>query len=271
MTTGRLFVFSGAGLSADSGVPTFFGASGAYAGFDRPEELVSSRTMRERPEVIQRFCDDLRSGLARAAPNDAHLRLADLARQLGERFLHVTQNIDDMMERAGHEGTLHVHGYLPRMRSIGNTKVVEEIGHARYWDGDPTLAPERGFQFRCPKSNSRYRPDVVLFGEPAPLYGRLYKEIARLGEEDLAIVVGTRGEVVAIGDLLKRQPCRKVLVDPNPSEFIDERDFDILLRKGAAEAADDILDIALSHVTPLETGGGAGLIGAAAVDQSPLT
>ncbi|MDW9481211.1 hypothetical protein GOB57_21435 [Sinorhizobium meliloti] len=101
------------------------------------------------------------------------------------------------------------------MRHPGNPKITEDIGFTRYWD-DPCLAPARGFQFRG-NDGVRYRPDVVLFEEMAPLYATLLDTIEELRSDDVAVVIGTRGEVVRIGYMLAAKKCRKLLVtSPSP-------------------------------------------------------
>lgn len=133
----RAVFITGAGLSADSGMRTFRGDDGYYKGI-RAEELMSARTLKDRPEAIHRFCDDRRSELGRFQPNAAHWTIARLAADYGNRVVHLSQNIDNLMEACGgHSSTVHLHGFLTRMRSVGNSRVLEDIGFARYWDGEP--------------------------------------------------------------------------------------------------------------------------------------
>lgn len=256
------FFFTGAGLSADSGVPTFHGANGLYGRFANPEDIVSAATLRKNPEFLHRFMDDMRVRLRDAAPNDAHLMISRLAAEYGPAVLHMTQNIDDLVERAGFDGSYHLHGFLKRMRSSLDPKITEDIGYTRYWDGDPILAPAKGFQFRGP-GKSRFRPDVVLFDEIAPLYTSLLemvglfppRNVAPLGREDIAIVIGTRGTVIDIGRYLSMRACKKVLVNLHFHEEIGEDTFDIVIRDRAALAAGKIEEIVRSHLghAPVKT------------------
>lgn len=246
--TPKILVFSGAGLSADSGVRTFSGQNGIYGRFKNPEKILTSGTLRENPALIHNFCDDLRTSFAAVKPNAAHHALAALETSYGSSFMHFTQNVDNLAERAGNEACVHIHGLLTSMRSIGNSKVLEDISYHRYWDGDPKLAHPKGFKFRCCKSNSLFRPDVILFGEQAPLYASFYKAIDNLNEQDIAIVIGTRGEVVSISALLYRSPCKKVLINPEKSEFIREDDFNVVLRENAGTSANTLLEIVKNHM-----------------------
>jgi NAD-dependent deacetylase len=243
----KIVVLTGAGLSADSGIKTYRGEGGLYQGIEA-EKVMSDRTLKERPEVIHTFCDDRRVELGDVAPNAAHEMLAELGRTYGERLLHFTQNIDDLVERAGGENVLHVHGRLTLMRSIGNSKVERDIGYTRYWSGPEASAPEGGYQFRCPKSGSRFRPGVVLFGEQSPLYAKLWRVMGGLHPDDLLIVIGTFGEVLPVRRWSIQSSCRKVLNNLAPSPHIDECLFDNVLMQNASDAAGTIMEIARSHL-----------------------
>nr|WP_250807224.1 Sir2 family NAD-dependent protein deacetylase [Neorhizobium tomejilense] len=250
-------IISGAGLSADSGVPTFFGANGSYGRFANPEDVVSSGTLKKDPELLHRFVDDMRVALGNAEPNEAHRMIARLAGDYSAAFEHITQNIDDLVERAGFHGSIHLHGFLTRMRQLLNPAVTEDIGYSRYWDGDPSLAPPRGFQFRSPdRHKSRYRPDVVLFGEPAPEYAALFtrldingtKHPDALGPDDLVVVIGTRGAVIPIQPFLSLRRCKSVLVNLHYHEEIMEDLFDTVIHDRASEAAPVIEQMVRSHL-----------------------
>lgn len=248
------FFFTGAGLSADSGVPTFFGSNGAYGRFSNPEDIVSAETLKANPAFLNRFVDDMRVGLGNACPNEAHKAIARLAADYGSSLVHITQNIDDLVERAGFSGSTHVHGFLTRMRQYNNPKKTEDIGYTRYWDGDPSLAPARGFQFRDPRTNSRYRPDVVLFNEDAPLYVKLHETLEDLQSDDIAVVVGTRGVVVPIGYMLARKRCRKVLLNLHESEALPPQFFSDTIMGRAADYIDRVEEIVRRHLgTPSDT------------------
>lgn len=244
----RVVVISGAGLSADSGVPTFYGSGGVYGEFENPEEVVSEGTLWSNPALLHRFCDDLRVSLADKVPNPAHEALATLQREYGRDFVHITQNIDDLAERAGVEDSVHVHGFLTNMRSTIKTRLTVDIGYRRFWDGDEALAPEGGFQFRCPKTNGRMRPDVVLFGEDAPLYAVLWDTLLSLEEKDVVVVVGTQGAVLPLKHLLDKVRCRKVLMNLHWSHHLPDRDFDVVLRGRASDTAAAMLDAVRSHL-----------------------
>jgi NAD-dependent deacetylase len=242
------FFFTGAGLSADSGVPTFYGANGVYGRFTNPEEIVSADTLKRHPDLLNRFVDDMRVGLVNAEPNEAHRVIARLASKYGQSFVHITQNIDDLVERAGYSGSLHIHGFLTRMRQLNNPKIVEDIGYTRYWDGDQALAPARGFQFRDERTNSRYRPDVVLFGEMAPLYANLHDTLADLRPDDITVVIGTRGVVVPIGFMLANKTCHKVLLNLDTSDALPPEFFHRTILAKAADAISEVEELVREHL-----------------------
>ena len=247
----RVVVFSGAGMSADSGIATYRGSE-LIDGIPY-EEIMNARTLAERPAQVHGLCDDRRVELASAVPNRAHRLIADLAAAYGERLIHITQNIDDLVERAGYDGSMHVHGRLTRMRSIGNSKIEVDIGHSRYWSGPAEDAPPGGYRFRCPKSGSLFRPAVVLFthllhDEPAPLYPRMYRIMGSLHPDDILVVIGTEGAVLPVSRWARNADCRKVLNNLHDAQDIDAGNFDVYLKERAETAADKIRDIVDAHM-----------------------
>jgi NAD-dependent deacetylase len=203
------------------------------------------------------MCDDRRVELAAAAPNAAHLMISELAETYGDDFVHVTQNIDDLVERAGYHGSLHVHGYLTRMRSLGNSKVFSDIGYKRYWSGTDGDAPADGYRFKCPKTGSHFRPDVVLYStflhsELAPMYPMAYRTMRSLAPDDLLVVIGTEGSVLPVDMWARRSPCFRVLNNLHDAADISTENFDLYLKETAATAAEKILQIAEDHMRRLK-------------------
>jgi len=253
----KIVVFTGAGLSADSGIATY--RSSAHVGGIPYEDIMNSKTLAERPELVHALCDERRSELALAVPNAAHAMIADLAETYGDRVIHITQNIDDLVERAGYAGSIHVHGHLTIMRSIGNSKVEVDIGHRRYWSGPHDQAPDRGYRFRCPKSGSLFRPGVVLFNhllydEPAPHYPIMHRIMGGLRPDDLLIVIGTEGAVLPVSRWARNADCRKVLNNLHDATDINTDYFDIYLKESAVTAAEKIRQIADDHMSAVRGG-----------------
>lgn len=175
----RIVVLTGAGISAESGVPTFRDADGLWEGH-RVEDVATPEAYAARPDVVHEFYDGRRRALANIEPNPAHLALARLEEHLGDDLSIVSQNVDDLHERAGSTRVLHMHGEL---RSAWCTTC--DVRHP--WDDALAHRPP------CPGcGRPTLRPDVVWFGELP--YGMDRIESA-LAEADLFVSIGTSGEV----------------------------------------------------------------------------
>ena len=177
MSPGRIVVLSGAGLSAESGLGTFRDAEGLWSRYDLAE-VATPEGFAADPAKVLAFYDARRANMAAAGPNAAHRALARLSRRAGVTL--VTQNVDDLLERAGAAGVVHMHGELARA-------LCDTCGHR--WGAAPVIAPDD----RCPACNAAAcRPDVVWFGE---MPYRMDEIEAALAQADLFVSIGTSGEV----------------------------------------------------------------------------
>ena len=175
----RIVVLTGAGISAESGLSTFRDADGLWEGHD-PMQVATPEAYADDPALVQRFYDERRAALSRVEPNAAHVALARLEAALGDDLLVVTQNVDDLHERAGSQ---RVHPIPGRLQSAWCTACDER--HA--WDGPLAHGPS------CPGcGTASLRPDIVWFGEIP--YGMDLVEEA-LWECDLFVSIGTSGVV----------------------------------------------------------------------------
>ncbi len=175
----RVVVLTGAGISAESGVPTFRDADGLWEGH-RVEDVATPEAYERQPSVVHGFYDARRAALAGVEPNPAHHALARLEEALGDDLLVVTQNIDDLHERAGSTRVLHMHGEL-------RSALCGGCGRRHAWDGDLGDRPP------CPSCGStELRPDVVWFGEVPYEMDRIF---AALERADLFVSIGTSGAV----------------------------------------------------------------------------
>lgn len=175
----RIVVLTGAGISAESGVPTFRDAGGLWEGH-RVEDVATPEAFEREPATVQRFYDARRRAVASVAPNPAHHALARLEAALGDDLLVVTQNIDDLHERAGSMRVRHMHGELGRALC----RACEQRSDAA---GDLAGEPP------CPACGERMlRPDVVWFGEMP--YGLDEIDAALVGCERF-VAIGTSGAV----------------------------------------------------------------------------
>ena len=175
----KVVVLTGAGISAESGLSTFRDSGGLWEGHD-PMQVATPEAYAHDPHLVQRFYDARRAALSRVEPNPAHHALVRLEEALGDDLLVVTQNVDDLHERAGSRRVHHLHG---RLRSAWCTAC--DARHA--WEGPLVDGPP------CPGCGSAtLRPDVVWFGEVP--YGMDVVEDA-LWECDLFVSIGTSGTV----------------------------------------------------------------------------
>lgn len=220
----RVVVISGAGLSAESGIQTYRGQTGRYNGLN-PEDIMSGRMFARQPEIIHQYCDDRRSELASVSPHDGHFMLQRLADRYKESFIHFTQNVDDLCERAGLQNSVHLHGELRVLQSLGQPKIEVDIGYKRYWSGALAEMPAAGFRFKCPQTNTMFRPHLVLYGERAPHYRLLNFVMQGLRSEDILIVIGTHGSVLDINRFARFASGPTILNNLEDSPLIDKRLF----------------------------------------------
>jgi len=177
----RVFVLTGAGVSAESGLATFRGADGLWEGH-RVEDVASPEAWERDPEQVWRFYSMRRKAAAAANPNAAHLALAELERKLGQRYFLCTQNVDDLHERAGSRNLVHMHGELFSSR-------CDRCERAAF--ADTRLYESKAEHARC-ECGGRIRPNIVWFGEVPFHMERIFAELHRC---TVMLVVGTSGMV----------------------------------------------------------------------------
>ncbi len=168
----KLIVLTGAGISAESGLKTFRDSDGLWEGYD-VNEVATPRGWRKDPELVLEFYNMRRRNVRDASPNPAHKGLADLEQYFQVQI--ITQNIDDLHERAGSSRVLHLHGEIFKMRSVLNESLIYPVQDDMKL-GD--LAEDGG----------QLRPHIVWFEEPVPLI----MEAGRLsGAADIFVIIGT--------------------------------------------------------------------------------
>jgi NAD-dependent deacetylase len=176
----NIFVLTGAGISAESGVATFRGPDGLWEGH-RVEDVATPEAFRRDPALVQNFYDARRAKLKTVEPNPAHLALARLDAAWPGELVIVTQNVDDLHERAGAKRVIHMHGELKSAWCLacdGRVRWEEDLGHG-------PACPECGVP-------GRLRPDIVWFGEMPYAMDRID---AALMKADLFVSIGTSGAV----------------------------------------------------------------------------
>lgn len=204
----KVFVLTGAGISAESGLGTFRDPGGLWRRFD-PMRLATPEAFADEPDEVHAFYNLRRQGVREAAPNAAHAALARLEAGLavsGGRLVLCTQNVDDLHERAGSRAVVHMHGELMRARCTA-------CGAGRPW------AENLSVDTACPACGRRggMRPDVVWFGE---MTLHLEAIAAALDESDLFVAIGTSGAVYPAAGFVARArdagiPTREINLAPS--------------------------------------------------------
>jgi NAD-dependent deacetylase len=202
--TDRVFVLTGAGISAESGLPTFRASDGLWAGH-RVEDVCTPEALELNPWLVWQFYSERREQGAKAEPNPAHCALAKLEAELGERFFLCTQNVDDLHERAGSKRLVHMHGELARSRCEDDCGKPPMEDRAVYKSLDQVG--------RC-TCGARLRPHIVFFGEIPLEMDRIQREITRA---TLMVVVGTSGSVYPAANFVhwaRQGGARTVYIGP---------------------------------------------------------
>jgi NAD-dependent deacetylase len=172
MAKNKLVVLTGAGISAESGLRTFRDSDGLWEGYE-VTDVATPRAWRKNPQLVLDFYNERRKNVANAQPNAAHFGLAELEQDFDVTI--ITQNIDDLHERAGSTNVLHLHGEIFKMRSEIDDTLVAEIR------GDIKLGDKAA-------DGTQYRPAIVWFEEPVPL---IEKAVPLVYAADTFAVVGT--------------------------------------------------------------------------------
>jgi NAD-dependent deacetylase len=216
----KLVVLTGAGISAESGISTFRDTGGLWEQYDIME-VASPQGWEKNPRLVQKFYNDRRRQLLDCKPNRAHLALVEMEKFFDVRI--ITQNIDDLHERAGSKNVLHLHGELRKAQSTRYPDLVYEIDG---WEIKEEDRCDKGFPLR---------PHVVWFGEEVPAMGPAV-ELAT--QADIFVVIGTSLNVYPAASLLDFAPgdVPVYLIDPNEVLYYNRRGIEIIREKAGAGA-----------------------------------
>lgn len=203
----HLVVLTGAGISRESGIPTFRDSDGLWCGY-RVEDVATADALQYNTKNVLDFLNDRRRELANVQPNPGHFWLAKLEEHF--RVSVLTQNIDDLHERAGSSHIIHLHGELKKATSMIDPDYIRDIGYAPIQIGD-----------RCPHGG-QLRPFVVLFGEPVPM---MQDAACIAATADVFAVIGTSLVVYPAAGLVECAPpsCSIYVVDPKATELCKNR------------------------------------------------
>ena len=199
----KIVVFSGAGMSAESGIKTFRDTGGLWEEY-KIEDVATFDAWLKNQDLVLDFYNQRRKQVMEAQPNAAHLLVSELQKQFDVQV--ITQNIDDLHERAGSKEVLHLHGEIMKSRSTTKNELVYELNHWEIKAGDV-----------C-EVGSQLRPHIVWFGEDVP---EMEKATALAEEADIFITIGTSLNVYPAANLIH------VVKDEIPKFLLDPGDFNL--------------------------------------------
>ena len=228
----RVFVLTGAGISAESGLATFRASDGLWAGH-RIEDVCTPEALERNPALVWKFYSERRASCAKAEPNRAHVALAELESKLGDRFFLCTQNVDDLHERAGSVHLVHMHGELAKSRCEAECGRPPVEDRAVYGSIDEVPYCTCG---------ARLRPHIVFFGEIPIEMGRIEREI---GKATVMVVVGTSGSVYPAASFVnwaRHAGARTVYI--GPERPLNAASFTNIVEGKAGEVMPGLFDVA---------------------------
>jgi len=213
----KIVVLTGAGMSADSGLKTFRDSGGLWEGYD-VNKVATVQGWREDPERVLEFYNMRRRQIYEVEPNEGHKAVARLEEHFDVTV--VTQNVDNLHERAGSTDVLHLHGELSKVRSVKDESLVYEIGNEEIKMGD--TADDGG----------QLRPHVVWFGEPVP---HMEQAAQIVPEAEILIVIGTSLAVYPAASLVHYAPpgIPKYIIDPAAPQLNDFDGWDHIQKTAA--------------------------------------
>ena len=224
----RLVVLTGAGMSAESGISTFRDSGGLWEQYP-VEDVATPEGWRRNPALVLNFYNERRKQLLAARPNEGHRGLAALERYFDVRI--VTQNVDNLHERAGSTRVLHLHGELMKVRSTGPGEEV--------FDVDPAHC-ETHLGDLCPKGY-QLRPHIVWFGEAVPNFPLAVEWVS---QADVLVIIGTSMQVYPAAGLIHYAPATAPVYLIDPHEVLDDPHVRFI-QKGASEGVKELTGMLL--------------------------
>lgn len=222
----KIVFLTGAGVSRESGIKTFRDHDGLWEGHS-VDEVASIQGWRKDREKVLNFYNERRRQLDEVKPNLAHELIALLEKN--HEVVVITQNVDDLHERAGSTNVIHLHGELRKMCSSNNKNLILP------YDKDIQIGDKH-------EDGSQLRPFIVWFGEDVPMMDIAYKQVR---EADILVVIGTSLEVYPAAGLIRyaKGSCRLFYIDPNPSEDTPGMEYFTMIKKIATEGMEYLVDI----------------------------
>lgn len=219
----KIVIFSGAGISAESGISTFRDSDGLWENYNIQDICTAGCLETNREETLE-FYDARRKDIKDKEPNLAHEVIAELKNTYTKQVAVITQNVDNMFEKSGCSDVLHLHGYLQEIKCT-KCSFIKNIEYEKQ-NRDEV----------CPTCKSKLRPNIVFFGDPAPMYENLYKE---LDDCEVFVCIGTSGAVINV-DMLSQWAEYKILNNLEPSNLINDEYFNDVYYEKATTAIQKI-------------------------------
>lgn len=229
MSKKKLVVLTGAGMSAESGISTFRDSGGLWEKY-RIEEVATPEAFANNPELVLEFYNQRRAQLDEVEPNLGHKILAELQADFDVQI--ITQNVDNLHERAGSKNILHLHGELTKVRSTKDSSLIYDIGTKAIKLGD-----------KCDKGG-QLRPHIVWFGEAVPA---IDNSVPIVNSADIFVVLGTSLNVYPAAGLVMyaRNDVPKYIIDPNDVEIPYGLNFNVIKKQageGMKELREKLID-----------------------------
>ena len=229
----KVIIFIGAGISAESGISTFRDSGGLWEQYNIKDICTAGCLDTNRTQTIE-FYDKRRADIENKIPNKAHIKIKELQDKYPNDIQIITQNVDDMFEKAGCQDVLHLHGFL-REIYCEEYGYKEDVGYAKLdnvWDD-------------CPMCHQPLRPNIVFFGEQAPKYEDMFLD---LDDCEILVVIGTSGNVINTDMFLTSKWSKSsikysILNNLEKSDVINDKLYSKILYKKATEAIDEIAEI----------------------------
>ena len=221
----KLVVLTGAGISAESGLKTFRDSDGLWEGYNI-EEVATPEAWHKNPSLVQQFYNERRKAVLKAEPNKAHVLLAELEKHFEVQI--ITQNIDNLHERAGSNNILHLHGEIVKSRSTINSDDIYPISGWELKMGDVCIS---GFQLR---------PHIVWFGESVPMIEAAEKIVR---DADIFVIIGSSLQVYpAAGLVNKTRPETPIyIIDPKQINLYDTSAY--VIQKNAVAGIEELVNL----------------------------
>ena len=226
----KIVVLTGAGISAESGIPTFRDAGGLWEGY-RVEDVASPEGWRKARDLVLDFYNQRRKGIRNAQPNPGHTSLAELEKKF--EVVVITQNIDDLHERGGSSNVMHLHGEIFKARSSVDETLIYDLGDKDIQLGD-----------KCARG-SQLRPHIVWFGEAVPMIEQAVLEVM---EADIVMIIGTSMVVYPAAGLIQyaKEDIPIYFIDPNIPDGLHYKNL-VAIPKKASEGVPEIVKILMEE------------------------